>query len=139
MMLARMHPARRGSVVFIVLWTIALAALATAATQLHAFRQAGFGREALERTQARWAARGGIEASIQAMINNTEQPFEDDMKAVMLDLEIVHAGALPGARYSIEHSREGTAHACISFILPTEQASRSTVGSPPCHSMRFPP
>lgn len=107
MMLARMHPARRGSVVFIVLWTIALAALATAATQLHAFRQAGFGREALERTQARWAARGGIEASIQAMINNTEQPFEDDMKAVMLDLEIVHAGALPGARYSIEHSREG--------------------------------
>ena len=113
---------RRGSVVFIVLWTIAIAALATAATQLHAFRQAAFGRDATERMQARWAARGGIEASIMAMVNNAENPYPDDMKAVVIDLELAHVGSFPGASYSIKHTREGE-----TWLGPLDESAKLNV------------
>ena len=58
---------RRGSVVVVVLWSIALAALLVSSVQLIGYRQAAIGTEAVARVQARWAARGGIEYTIAVM------------------------------------------------------------------------
>ena len=60
----RMHAARarRGSVVIIVIWAIAIAAVVASSVQLFSYRQAALGRDALIRIQARWAARAGIES-----------------------------------------------------------------------------
>ena len=55
------HRARRGSVVVVVVWAVAIAAVLVAATQIVTFRQAVVGRETLARVQARWAARAGVE------------------------------------------------------------------------------
>ena len=56
-----MSGARRGSVVVVVVWAVAIAAVLVAATQVVSFRQAVVGRETLARVQARWAARAGVE------------------------------------------------------------------------------
>ena len=56
--------ARRGTVIFIVMWAIAIAAIVVSSVQLLGYRQAMLGHDALGRVQARWAARGGIEQSI---------------------------------------------------------------------------
>ncbi|MHC4868633.1 MAG: hypothetical protein ACYTE2_02935 [Planctomycetota bacterium] len=65
---------RRGAVVVIVIWAIAIAASIVAAVQLVCFRQATIGRETLARVQARWAARAGIEEAIAIMAWHGENP-----------------------------------------------------------------
>jgi hypothetical protein len=105
---SRARPApRRGSVIVVVLWTIAIGTLAAAATQLLAYRQATVGRLSVERVQARWAARAGIEHSISVMANHTEFPEPDDAFAMTVDLEQVSQGGLGGATYSILRAEEG--------------------------------
>ena len=85
---------RRGSVVVVVLWSIALAALLVSSVQLIGYRQAAIGTEAVARVQARWAARGGIEYTIAVMADHTQNPVPDDAFAMVRDMDYVSAGTL---------------------------------------------
>lgn len=109
MMQRRSHPTRfrrRGSVVLIVMWTIAVAAIIVSSLQLFGHRQALLGREATHRAQARWAARAGLERTIAVMHLHTEQPFPDDARAVYRDMYAVHAADTFDASYTIRHNIE---------------------------------
>ena len=61
----------RGSVIVLVIWAVAIAAVLVAAAQVLAFRQAAMGREAMARVEARWAARAGIEETIAVLEYHT--------------------------------------------------------------------
>ncbi len=98
---------RNGSVVIIVLWAIAIAAIITSSVQLFSQRQAMLGREALERVQARWAARAGLESTIEVMNEHTIKPHEDDALAMIRDMYYVSAGDMINASYSIMHHVDG--------------------------------
>jgi hypothetical protein len=102
------RPAARGSVVLIVLWTIAIATLSVAATQMLSYRQATLGHEAVERVQSRWAARAGIEYTIAVMANHTRFPVPEDAFAMVRDMEVVSKGGVINATWSIEHTIEGS-------------------------------
>ena len=98
---------RRGSVVIAVLWAIAIAAIITSSVQLFSQRQAILGREALERVQARWAARAGIEATFEVMTDHTTKPRDDDALAMIRDMYHVSGGQTLNASYSILHHVDG--------------------------------
>lgn len=98
---------RRGSVIIIVLWAIAVAAIITSSVQLFGQRQATVGREALERVQARWAARAGIEDTLTVMTDHTENPVDDDALAMFRDMYQAHKGDTLNASYDIYHHVEG--------------------------------
>jgi hypothetical protein len=100
---ARPMRPRFGSVIVIVLWAIGISAIILTAVQLSSFRQAAMGREAVDRMQARWAARGGIEHTIAIMAYHTERPVRDDALALVRDMEYVAFGNLVGAGYDIRH------------------------------------
>lgn len=102
-----MRQGPRGSVVVIVIWSLAIAAVIVAATQLIAFRQATMGREALARVQARWAARAGIEETLAVLEYHTENPDADDALQMFLDLEACADGELTTGSWSIRHSIDG--------------------------------
>jgi hypothetical protein len=98
----------RGSVMVIVLWTIAIAAIIVSSLQLFAYRQATVGRESLERIQARWAARAGVENTIAAMTRLTQKPDPSDAKA--LTREMYNSSArydLLGAAFEVLHHANG--------------------------------
>ncbi len=101
------YQSRRGSVVMIAIWTIAAAALITAATQLLAFRQATLGRLAVERVQARWAARGGVESTLMVMANHTETPIPGDANAMVREMDLVSFGRFLATSYDIRHTLDG--------------------------------
>jgi len=98
---------RRGSVIVVVIWALAIAALATAAVQLVSYRQAVSGREALGRVQARWAARAGIEETIAVMAFHTESPDVQDAFAMVREMESVSFGRTSGATWDIRHFSDG--------------------------------
>lgn len=100
---------RRGSVVLIVVWALVLAAIVTSAVQLTSYRQAMLGRESVERVQARWAARGGIEATIAVMADHTTRPVYDDAFALPIDMAAkdVATGEVIGATWDIRHQSRG--------------------------------
>jgi type II secretory pathway component PulK len=98
---------RRGSVVIVVLWAMAIAALVTTGVQLFSFRQATLGREAVERVQARWAARGGIEYTLAVMTDHTLRPNPDDAFEMTRDMQAVSTGATNNATWDIRHHRDG--------------------------------
>lgn len=98
---------KRGTVIMVVLWSIAIAALVTTAVQLSSFRQATVGHEASQRIKARWAARSGIEQTIAVMASHTERPVPDDAFAMVRDMELVAVGDLDGASYDIRHHANG--------------------------------
>ncbi len=103
-MMKPQHKARRGSVVVVVIWAIAIAALVTSAVQLTAYRQAVLGRETLGRIQARWAARGGVEQNISVMAYHTELPDPDRAWwALVNDLFYAADGETFDATWSISH------------------------------------
>src|SRR5436190_13062063 len=95
--------ARRGSVIIIVLWAIAIAALITTGVQLFSHRQATLGRESLERIQARWAARAGVEYTLSVMRDYTERPDPDDAFAMARTMGNVAQRDLIGASYDLRH------------------------------------
>jgi len=113
---------RRASVVVIVLWSIAVAAIVTSAVQLTAYRQAMKGREVLARTQARWAARAALEDTIAVLADHTFDPVPDDAFAMILDLESVALGEVNGATYEILHHLEGR-----DFRGPMDEHSRYNI------------
>jgi type II secretory pathway component PulK len=96
----------RGSVIVIVLWALALAALVTSALQLMAFRQATVGRDAVSRMQARWAARAGLEQTIAAMDYYAVHPVDGDAFGLVRELEDVAAGETINATWDIRHRVE---------------------------------
>jgi type II secretory pathway component PulK len=98
---------RRGSVILIVLWAIAIAAVVVAATQLVAFRTASVGREAVARVQARWAARAGIEESIAILEYHAQKPDADDALVVYKDLAAAADGQLDTGSWTIRHTQDG--------------------------------
>ncbi len=97
---------RRGSVVVVVLWAISLAAIIVSSVQLLGYRQAAFGTEALARTQARWAARGGVEYTIAVLKSHTEDPVPDDAFALVRDMEHVFYRKLANAAYDIRYDAD---------------------------------
>jgi hypothetical protein len=97
----------RGSVIIIVLWAISIAAIVTASVQLFSHRQATLGRETLERVQARWAARAGVEHAMAVMTDLTSRPYDDDAKALFRELSYVYAGDTINASYSVYHQIDG--------------------------------
>jgi type II secretory pathway component PulK len=98
---------RRGAVIVIVIWAIAIAAAVTAAVQLVGFRSATVGRETLARVQARWAARAGIEEMIAIMDYHTLEPEAEDALALVRDLAAAADGDLASGSWQIRHHRDG--------------------------------
>lgn len=100
---------RRGSVIVVVIWALAIAAIATAAVQLVAYRHAVVAREVLGRVQARWAARAGIEETLAVMAYHTETPDTRDAFAMVRDMEAdgIAVGQLGTGSWDIRHYWEG--------------------------------
>ncbi len=118
------HKHKRGSVIMVVLWTIGIAALVTTAVQISSFRQASIGRESLQRIEARWAARAGVEQIMAVMADHTERPVRDDAFAMVRDMEFVSIGDLMGASYDVRHHAEGR-----DFYGPMDEHSKMNVNT----------
>ncbi|MEY4828092.1 MAG: putative type secretion system protein [Planctomycetota bacterium] len=103
----RRRPARRGLVTLVVIWAIAIASVIVASTQVLAFRQATLGREVLARTQARWAARAGVETMIAIMEWHTANPDTVDPMALTRDLESNALGEVETGTWDIRHFIDG--------------------------------
>ena len=99
--------ARRGVVALTVIWAIAIAAVVVAATQVLAFRQAALGRETLARTQARWAARAGVETMLAIMEWHAANPDAGDPMAMARDLEANATGEIETGSWDIRHFIDG--------------------------------
>jgi len=113
---------RRGTVVIVVLWSLAIAAIIVGAVQMFSFRQAALGRETLERVQARWAARAGIEHTIAVMEFHTQDPVPDDAFALPDDMARVAAGDTINASYDIRHHVRGR-----DYYGPMDEHSRLNI------------
>jgi len=131
--MAPLHPSRRrGAVVIIVLWTIAVASLIVSSVQLFAYRQAMFGREVLHRVQARWAARAGLESTIAMLALHTERPVPDDAFALIADLEYVSTAdflssdQLFDTTYEIIHNTEDHS---LPWAGPVDEHSKMNINS----------
>jgi len=113
---------RRATVIIIVLWAMSIAAVVGASVQLFAFRQASLGHEAVQRTQARWAARAGVENTIAILAYHTERPDPDDAFALYRDLGFVSATELVDAAYDIKHHVAGR-----DFAGPMDEHSKLNI------------
>ena len=88
----RPYRQRRGSVILVVMWAIAIGALILSSVQLFSYRHAMLARQALGRIQARWAARGGLAYTIAIMADHTLDPVAGDACAMVRDLDSIAAG-----------------------------------------------
>lgn len=113
---------RRGSVVVVVVWAVAIAAVLVAATQIVTFRQAVVGRESLARVQARWAARAGLEHMISLMEYHAQNPDPDDPMAVVRDMEDKALGETASGAWDIRHYRDGA-----EWAGPLDEASKLNI------------
>ncbi len=104
---ASFPPTRRGSVILIVIWSIAIAAVVVGAAQVLAFRQAAMGRESIAKVEARWAARAGIEETIAVLEYHTEEPDATNARQLFRDLETVADGQLTSGDWQIRHVENG--------------------------------
>ena len=105
----RKNPMRppNGSATIVVLWSIAIAAIIVAATQMVTWRTATLGRSSIGRVQARWAARAGVERIIATLAWNTENADPDDPMALFRDLEYDWSGSVETGSWDIRHVEEG--------------------------------
>jgi DNA uptake protein ComE-like DNA-binding protein len=117
-----MSGARRGSVVVVVVWAVAIAAVLVAATQVVSFRQAVVGRETLARVQARWAARAGLEQMIAIMEWHLENPDPDDPMAVVRDMEEHATGEVATGSWDIRHFLDG-----VEWAGPMDEGARLNI------------
>ena len=99
--------ARRGSVIVIVIWSVAIAAVIVGAAQVLAFRQAAMGRESIAKVEARWAARAGIEETLAVLEYHTEEPDPSNSRQMYKDLELVADGQLSSGDWEIRHVEDG--------------------------------
>ena len=98
---------QRGSATVVVLWSIAIAAMVVAATQMVTWRTASLGRASMGQVQARGAARAGIERIISTLAYHTETPDPDDPMLLYRDLEYDWSGTLSSGSWEIQHAAEG--------------------------------
>ena len=110
----RPYRQRRGSVILVVMWAIAIGALILSSVQLFSYRHAMLARQALGRIQARWAARGGLEYTIAIMADHTVDPVPGDAFAMVRDMDAIADGrdgiAIDGrivGGYDIRHHSDG--------------------------------
>ncbi len=113
---------RRGSVIVVVIWAVAIAAVLVAATQIVTFRQAVLGREALARVEARWAARAGLEQMISIMEYYHEYPNVDDPMAVVRDMESYASGQTESGSWDIRHYNDG-----VEWAGPRDEAAKLNI------------
>lgn len=117
-----MRGSRRGAVLAIVIWSVAIAAIVVAAVQILSYRQATMGVEALGRVQARWAARAGVETMLAIMEYHTEHPDATDPMSVVRDLENNAFGELDTGSFDIRHFRDGA-----EWAGPLDEHSRMNI------------
>lgn len=110
---------RRASVVVVVIWAVAIAAVLVAATQIVTFRQAVLGRESLARVEARWAARAGVEQMISIMEYYHEYADPDDPMSVVRDMENHARGDTETGSWDIRHFLDG-----MEWSGPLDEASK---------------
>lgn len=103
----RVHVRTRGSVIVLVIWAVAIAAVIVGAAQVLGFRAAMMGREAIAKVEARWAARAGIEETLAVLEYHTEQPDPTDARQMYKDLELVADGELGSGSWEIRHVEDG--------------------------------
>ena len=116
--------ARRGSVVVVVVWAVAIAAVLVAATQIVTFRQAVVGRETLARVQARWAARAGVEQMIAIMEFHLENADPDDPMAPVRDMEEHALGGTPTGTWDIRHFLDG-----VEWAGPLDEGAKLNINT----------
>ena len=114
----------RGSATIVVLWSIAIASMIVAATQMVTWRTTVLGRAALGRVQARWAARAGMERVIATLASHTETPDAEDPMSIVRDLELDWEGSLESGSWDIRHVAEGE-----EFRGPLDLHSRLNINS----------
>lgn len=97
----------RGFATFVVLWTIALAAIVVIALQSISHRQAAAGRHAVARVRAYWAARAGVEAQIAELTKDTLTPDQNSALSLRDGLANAAIGTLSkgAASYRVQHTR----------------------------------
>lgn len=122
---------RPGFATFIVLWTIALAAIIVVALQSISHRQAAAGRYAVARARAYWAARAGVEAQIAELTKDTLTPDQNSALSLRDSLANVARGTLfkGAASYRVQHPefpdvRDGAldAHSRININVVTPES-----------------
>jgi DNA uptake protein ComE-like DNA-binding protein len=113
---------RTGSVLAIVIWSIAICAAVAATVQVLSTRQSVMGVEALSRVQARWAARAGVETMIAIMEYHTENPDPTDALAMLKDLENNSAGELETGTYDIRHYLDG-----VEWAGPLDEHAKANI------------
>ena len=118
------HRARRGSVVVVVVWAVAIAAVLVAATQIVTFRQAVVGRETLARVQARWAARAGVEQMIAIMEFHLENADPDDPMAPVRDMEEHALGSTSTGTWDIRHFLDG-----VEWAGPLDEGAKLNINT----------
>ena len=121
-----LHTAPRGSVIVMVIWAVAIAAVLIAAAQILAFRQAAMGREALAKVEARWAARAGIEETIAILEYHTENPDPNDARQMFKDLTLAASGDLGTGTWEISHVEDG-----VTFPGPQDEHAKLNVNTIP--------
>ena len=112
----------RGSVVVVVVWSVAIAAVMVAATQIVSYRQAVVGRESLARVEARWAARAGLEQMVALMEFHAAAPNPDDPLAVVRDMEAMALGEVATGTWSISHFNDG-----VEWAGPRDEGAKLNV------------
>ena len=118
------HRAQRGSVVVVVVWAVAIAAVLVAATQIVTFRQAVVGRETLARVQARWAARAGVEQMIAIMEFHLENADPDDPMAPVRDMEEHALGGTATGTWDIRHFLDG-----VEWAGPLDEGAKLNINT----------
>lgn len=121
-MSSRRTSLRRGSVLVIVIWAVAIAAAIVGGLQVLSFRQAVLGNDALARVQARWAARAGVEVMIAIMEYHTQNPDPEDALAMILDLQDHSSGTVETGAYDIRHFLDGQ-----EFAGPLDEHSKANI------------
>ncbi len=99
-----LHHTRRAFATFIVLWTVALAAILLVALQSIAHKQAAAGRNAVARVRAYWAARAGIEAQIAVLTADNLTPDASSAFSLRDDLANAAQGEIGRATYIVQHA-----------------------------------
>lgn len=114
----------RGSVVVVVVWAVAVAAVLVSATQIVTFRQAVVGRETLARVQARWAARAGVEQMVAIMEFHLQNADPDDPMAVVRDMEEHATGTTATGGWDIRHFLDG-----IEWAGPLDEGAKLNINT----------
>lgn len=113
---------RRGAVLVIVIWAVAIAAALAAGLQVVSFRQSSMGNQVIARLQARWAARAGVETMIAIMEYHTENPDAEDALALINELQDNSYGELETGIWDIRHTL-----ARVDIAGPLDEHSKANI------------